>query len=104
MPLIIIIKDIVLIELLIIATIHTNKRPVQLEVRLRNICYLLLSYMHFFIVIFVIVIVILLFLNFTIATTPEQVIERVVGAGWRHRQSLLFVPVTDLIALHEAGA
>ena len=46
----------------------------------------------------------MLFLNFTIATTPEQVIARVVGAGWRHRQSLLFVPVTDLIALHEAGA
>ena len=51
----------------------------------------------------IIVIIVFLFLIFTIATTPEQVIARVVGAGWRHRQSLLFVPVTDLIALHEAG-
>ena len=97
-------KDIVLIELLIIATIHTNKRPEQPEARLSNICYLLLSHLFFGIVIFVILIIVSLFLNFTIATIAEQVIARVVGAGWRHRQSLLFVPVTDLIALHEAGA
>ena len=53
MPSVIIMMDIVFVELPIIATIHTNKRPEQLEASLRNICNLLLSYLFFSIVIFV---------------------------------------------------